>query len=195
MKFPAIVAALLLSIATAAAAPASGPFEQIPGGFLHRPSGVVFPSRIAGFERASAHAYDKAGPDVSTRYYLGHLIIADAYVYPVTRATGGLEREFQTQQAAIQQINRNVRLLSTDRAQVPQSGHTVAELHAIYDIVRALQTKRIVPARSQLYVFREGPWFVACRFSYPRAQSATASTQVHAFLTGWTWRPRTTTTI
>ena len=181
---------IALAVVGAAPAHAAGPFKNVPAGALHQPSGVVFPARVGNFQRQGApHLYDNAGRDVSFRYLLGRATVADAYVYPVTKVTGGLDAEFRTQQNAITQVNRNVKLRAQQNTAIVQSGRRVAGKHASYDFERALQTKRFQKAGSQLYVFRDGNWFVAYRFSYPRENTAAALQQINAFLAGWQWKP------
>lgn len=183
---------LALAFATVATAEAARPFKETASGSMHQPSGVVFPNRVGAFRRIRPNVYDNAGRDVSMRYMLGAAVIADAYVYPVTKTTGGLDKEFRTQQKAIKQLNRNVRLVAQETVSLVQNGQSVTGKHAMYTLERTLQSARYVKAESQLYVMREGNWFIAYRFSYPLEKASSVAKQVKDFLNRWQWRAGTT---
>jgi len=168
---------------------AASPFKSISGNsLLHTPSNVSFPPKVALFQRAGTHVYGSGGRDVSVRYLLDSLIIGDVYVYPVGTYGRNLTSEFQTQQRAIGQKNKKVKLISQDNVRTDQNGQSLIGLHASYDLTRPLFTSGDQRCGSQLYVFRDGPWFVAYRFSYPREKSSTALNDVSNFLTQWRWK-------
>jgi hypothetical protein len=96
--------------------------------------------------------------------------------------------EFKIQQVAIEQINKKPKLLSQDRVHLSQARKSVAGLHATYQLTRQLFAGRDERCESQLFVFRDGSWFVACRFSYPIEHSSVANKHVGDFLRQWQWR-------
>jgi hypothetical protein len=168
---------------------AASPFKSVPGnGLLHTPSNVFFPASVALFERAGTHIYGSGGRDVSVRYLLDSMIIGDVYVYPVGTYGKDLSSEFQNQQRSIGQMNKKVKLLSQDSLRTNQSRRSIAGLHANYELTRHLFTSNDQRCGSQLYVFRDGPWFVAYRFSYPRDKSSVALNHVASFLAQWRWK-------
>jgi hypothetical protein len=57
-----------------------------------------------------------------------------------------------------------------------------------YELTRSLFGGKSQRCGSQLYLFRDGPWLIQGRFSYPIEQSATANKQIGDFLRLWQWR-------
>src|SRR4051812_13706840 len=58
----------------------AAPFKKLGNGDVrHVASGVMFPPRIGLFQFAGTQVYDRSGRDVSGRYVLDHLILADVY--------------------------------------------------------------------------------------------------------------------
>ena len=57
-----------------------------------------------------------------------------------------------------------------------------------YELTRPLFGGKAIRCGSQLYLFRDGPWLIQGRFSYPIEQSGTANKQVADFLRLWQWR-------
>jgi hypothetical protein len=160
------------------------------GGQRHKPSGVVFPARVGLFQSAGPRTYDSKGRDVSVKYVLDRLIIADVYSYPAGASRSAFDAEFATQQNDIRRINTKVKLLSQSAASIRQGGRVIQGRRATYDLERPLFGKSRAKAGSQFLLFRDGPWFVAYRFSYPRERSAIANTHVGNFLAQWSWRGR-----
>ncbi|MGE5207764.1 MAG: hypothetical protein ACM3KL_00385 [Alphaproteobacteria bacterium] len=169
----------------------ASPFKTLSGNrLLHTPSNIVFPGKVGLFERADSYnqIYGSQGRDVSVRYLLDSLIICEAYVYPVGTYGGDLTSEFKIQQDAIQQMNKKARRMSQKKVHVIQNGRSVSGLYATYQLTRHLFTGRDERCGSQLFVFRDGPWFVAYRFSYPVERSDIANKHVGDFLHQWQWR-------
>jgi len=170
---------------------AATPFKKTSGGgLLHAPSNVLFPSKVELFQRADSYTqiYGSQGRDVSVRYLLDALIICEVYVYPVGTYGTDLKSEFRIQQRAITQINKQVKLLSQDSAHTNQRGQSMGGLHANYELTRHLFSGKDQRCGSQLFVFRNGAWFVAYRFSYPREHPDIANKHVSDFLRGWDWK-------
>src|SRR5437016_4507489 len=123
----------------------------------------VLPSRVGLFQRSEVKTFDKSGRDVGIGYDLDHFIKGDVYVYPVGAPGYGkdLNSEFQVQQKAISQLNHDVRLISRETMLLNQDGRAIAGIHANYELRRDLFAERNLKCGSQLYVFRDGSWFVS----------------------------------
>jgi hypothetical protein len=170
---------------------AASPFKKTSGdGLLHIPSNDLFPRNVGLFQRADSdtHIYGSEGRDVSVRYLLDRLIICETYVYPVGTYGRDLNSEFRIQQAAVQQINQKPKLISQDTVHVNQNGRSVLGLHANYELTRPLFGDKAERCGSQLFVFRDGSWFIAYRFSYPIDHSSITNKHVGDFLRQWQWR-------
>jgi hypothetical protein len=190
MKAKTIFAIAVIVAGSFATATASS-FENLrSGGLLHKPSGVVFPVRVGMFQSAGPHSYDGRGRDVSVKYHLDQLIIADVYAYPAGSSRAAFDVEFATQQNAIRSLNKNVRLISQSATSIRQGGRVIQGRQATYDLERPLFGKTRAKAGSQFLLFRDGPWFVAYRFSYPRERSAVASKHIGNFIAQWSWKGR-----
>ena len=179
---------LLVLVALSSPANAASPFKKLLGNqLLHVPSNVVFPAKIGLFNRIDTHVYGSGGRDVSVRYQLDAFIVADIYVYPVGTYAPDLSGEFRVQQQAIRESNKNVKLVAETTVQTTQNGRTITGRKATYDLVRGLFGEPPHQCGSQLFVYRDGPWFVAHRFSYPSERSAIATKHVADFLDQWHW--------
>jgi hypothetical protein len=174
----------------AAASPKQSSAKKEDDLIIHEPSRVLLPSRIGLFQRSDFKPFDKAGRDVGAGYDVDHLIRGDVYIYPVGAPGYGhdLPGEFQVQNKAIHELSLNVKLISRENLQINQGGHQVAGVHGTYDLQRELFGQRNVKCGSQLYIFRDGPWFIAYRFSYPREKSSIAVKHIATFLASWQWR-------
>ena len=170
-------------------AQAASPLKKASGdSLLHTPSRVLLPQKVGLFQRVDTHIYGSQGRDVSARYSLDGLIITDTYIYPVDTYGRDLTSEFKIQQTAIQKINKNPRLISQDDIHVNEGGRSILGLHANYQLTRKLFGNKDERCGSQLFVFRDGSWFVAYRFSYPIGHSDIANKHVGDFLRQWHWR-------
>jgi hypothetical protein len=150
----------------------------------------VLPSRVGPFHRGDAQLRDKNSYDFAFRYNVDHLIKCDISVHPAgTRGFGSdLNTELQLQQNAITRASRNVKLISREPTQSIQDDRPVAGLRANYSVQRSLFSEQETNCGLQLYVFRDGPWFVAFHFFYPRDRSAIALKQIANFIGTWQWR-------
>jgi hypothetical protein len=188
------VIAFAILFATLVSAHAASSFKKISDNrLLHVPSGVVYPSKVALFIRADKpHYYDSTGLDVSQRYVLDALVLADVYVYPSAVTGGDLKREVARQNSDIRRLNKNVRVVSESSTRITQAGRTLKGKRATYDLVRThgLFASRETRCGSQLIVFQDGPWFIAYRFSYPGERSDIAAQHVNNFVSQWQWRER-----
>jgi hypothetical protein len=150
----------------------------------------VLPSRVGSFQRGDAQRVDRSGYDFAFSYNLDHLIECDISVHPAgTRGYGtDLNKELQDQQSVIARTSRDVKLISREPTQSIQDDRAVAGLRAGYNLQRSLFTQRNVNCGLQVYVFRDGTWFVVFRFFYPRDRSAIAVKHVRDFVAQWQWR-------
>ena len=182
------LASLFLTLALISSVSGASAFKKASGNRLvHVPSNVVFPAKIGLFNRIDTHVYGSGGRDVSVRYQLDAFIVADTYVYPVGTYAPDLTGEFRVQQRAIREKNKNVKLVAETTVQTTQNGRTITGRKATYDLVRGLFGEPPHQCGSQLLVYRDGPWFVAHRFSYPSERSAIATKHVADFLDQWHW--------
>jgi hypothetical protein len=190
MKTASGVAFALLFIGLANSHAAS-PFKKVSGDeLLHTPSSVLFPPKVSVFTRGDTDVFRSNPRDVSVRYFLDAFILCDVSVYAVGIYGNDLNEEFQIQQNAIRQLSKNVKLLSKESRRMTRSGHVVNGVHATYELQRDLFGTRNRKCGSEIFVFRDGPWFVAYRFSYPRERLDIAHQHVAAFVEQWHWRER-----
>jgi hypothetical protein len=188
MKSKLALVFLLLAVAGLSAVAAS-PFKKTEGNrLLHTPSGVLFPEKIGLFNRIDTKVYGSNGRDVGARYQLDTFIVGDVYVYPVGTYAQDLSGEFQVQQRAIREENKNVRLVAETTLQTTQNGRTITGRKATYDLARGLFGEPPHKCGSQLIIFRDGRWFVAYRFSYPSERSSIAAKHIADFLDKWNWQ-------
>ena len=192
--FAATVAIILSIVAAAGTASAASPFKKVSGGFLHVSSGVIFPSRVGAFRFEKTKLYGSAGRDVGAEYNVEPVIRGDVYVYPIGTYGKDLNAEVRVQQNAITKLNKAVKLISQSRSQLNQGGRNITGVSVQYELTRPLYRSSARRCGSQLYVFRDGPWLVAYRFSYPIEQSGVANKQIADFLRLWQWRAHGTVT-
>jgi hypothetical protein len=191
----AVIAALTLSIFVAAGpASAASPFKKVSGGVLHVSSGVIFPSRIGAFRFERSKVYGSAGRDVGAEYDIEPTIRGDVYVYPLGTYGKDFNAELRAQQNAINQLNKAVKLVSQSRFQLNQAGRSLNGVRVQYELTRPFYRRNAQRCGSQLYLFRDGPWLVAYRFSYPIEQAGVVNKQIADFLRRWQWRVRGTVT-
>jgi hypothetical protein len=189
LKPSALITALALSIlATPGAASAAATFKKVSGGTLHVPSGIIFPSRIGAFQFGTTKIYGSGGRDAGAAYNVGSNIRADVYVFPVGTNGKDFNAELRVQQNAINQLNKAVKLVSQAQYRLNQGGRAINGTRVQYELTRPLFGGKAIRCGSQLYLFRDGPWLIQGRFSYPIEQSGTANKQVADFLRLWQWR-------
>ncbi|MFZ1219441.1 MAG: hypothetical protein WAO00_09115 [Chthoniobacterales bacterium] len=189
LQSSALIATLALSILAApGTALAASPFKKVSGGTLHVPSGVIFPRRVGVFQFVTTKVYGSGGRDAGAGYNAGSTIRGDLYVYPLGTYGKDFNAELRVQQNAITQLNKNVKLVSQSRVQLNQGGRNLSGMRVQYDLTRSLFGEKSHRCGSQLYLFRDGPWLIQGRFSYPIEQSGTANRQIADFLRLWQWR-------
>ena len=190
-----LIAALAVSVfATAGPTSAASPFKKIGGGTLHVASGVIFPSRVGAFQFETTKVYGSGGRDAGAQYDVAGVIRGDVYIYPMGTYGKDFNAEVRVQQNAINQVNKAVKLVSQSRVQVSQAGRNVSGVRVQYELTRALVDNKMRRCGSQLYLFRDGPWLIQYRFSYPIEQSGRATQQIADFLRLWQWRSHGTVT-
>jgi hypothetical protein len=195
LKTLAAAAVLFVSIlSTTATAGAASPFKRISGGLVHVSSGVIFPSRVGPFRFEGTKVYGSAGRDVGAEYDVVPAIRGDVYVYPLGTYGKDFNAEMRVQQNAINQSYKAVKQVSQARVQLNQGGRSLGGVRIQYELTRALFKSNSRRCASQFYIFRDGPWLVAYRFSYPVEQAGLANKQIADFLRLWQWRARGTVT-
>ena len=195
MKLKTISVAALIVVGWSAAAWA-GSFEKTrDGGLRHKPSGVEFPARVGVFRFEGTKFYGSAGRDVGAEYDFESLVRGDVYVYPLGTYGKDFDAEVRVQQNAITKVNKAVKLVSQSRCQLNQTGRNITGVRVQYDLTRAIFRSKARRCGSQLYVFRDGPWLVAYRFSYPIEKAGEATKRITDFLRLWQWRVRGTVTL
>src|SRR5205814_4033083 len=115
------------------------------------------------------------------------LIRGDIYIYPVGTYGKDLNGEFRLQQTSVRTLNKQVKVVSEENFSLRQTNRNIAGLHADYQLTRPF-AGRDRRCGSQLYVFQDGSWFIAYRFSYPLENSAVAKNHIAEFLRQWQWR-------
>lgn len=189
LKASTCIAALAISIlARPDVAAAASPFKKVSAGTLHVPSGVIFPPRVGAFRFVTTKLYGSAGRDAGAGYNAGSIVRGDVYVYPVGTYGKDFSAELRVQQNAIKQINQAVKLVSQSRFQLNQGGRAISGMFVQYELTRSLWGGKAQRCGSQLYLFRDGPWLIQGRFSFPIEQSATAGKYITDFLRTWQWR-------
>ncbi|HVF73073.1 MAG TPA: hypothetical protein VM940_15835 [Chthoniobacterales bacterium] len=183
-----LIAVIVLSVFAATTASAASPFRKIRGGTVHVPSSVIFPARVGVFQFSRPQVYGSGGRDAGAEYHFGRNIRCNVYIYPLGTYGKDFNAELRVQQNAINQMNKSVNLVSAGRFQLNQGGRSITGTRAQYELTRVLYQKKAQRCGSQLYLFRDGPWLVQYRFSYPIEQSAAASRQIADFLRLWQWR-------
>jgi hypothetical protein len=190
LKRLAVVGAAIISIFGATGTTfAAAPFKRVRAGLVHVSSGVIFPTRVGPFRFEGTKLYGSAGRDVGAEYDVAPVIRGDVYVYPLGTYGKDFNAEMRVQQKAINQTYKGVKQVSQSRVQLNQGGRTISGARVQYELTRALfRSNARRRCGSQFYIFRDGPWLVAYRFSYPIEQTATANKQIADFLRLWQWR-------
>jgi len=193
---PLAVLLLTVSIFTIAGADsaAASPFKKVGGGLLHVASGIIFPARAGVFRFEGTKIYGSAGRDVGAGYDAEPIVRGDVYVYPTGTYGKNFNAEVRVQQDAINKMNKAVKLLSQSSFQLNQAGRNFGGVRLQYELTRPIFRSKTRRCGSQLYLFRDGPWLVAYRFSYPIEQTAAANKQIAEFLRLWQWRLHGTVT-
>jgi hypothetical protein len=180
-----ITVAFLFATTTAFAA---SPFKKAGGSVVHVSSGVIFPSHVGAFQFVKTKIFGSGGRDVGAEYDIVGLIRGDVYVYPLGAYARDFNGEARVQQNAIRQTYKGVKLVLESRPQLRQSGRNLTGFRALYELTRLLGGNKARRCGSQFYLFRDGPWLVAYRFSYPIEQSGPANQRIADFLRLWQWR-------
>jgi hypothetical protein len=189
IKASTLIIALALSIfALPRTGVAASPFKKVRGGTLHVPSGVIFPPRVGAFQFVTTKVYGSGGRDAGAGYNAGATIRGDVYVFPVGTNGKDFNAELRVQENAIQQANQAVKLISQSNFPLNQGGRAISGVLVQYELTRSLWGEKSRRCGSQLYLFRDGPWLIQGRFSYPIEQSGTAKKQIADFLRLWQWR-------
>ncbi|HEX4630571.1 MAG TPA: hypothetical protein VH188_06360 [Chthoniobacterales bacterium] len=189
LKVSTLIVGLTLSIvASPRTALAASPFKKVSSGILHVPSGVIFPPRVGAFRFITTKLYGSAGRDAGAGYNVGSAIRGDVYVYPLGTYAKDFNGELRVQQSAIKQANQAVKIVSQGRFQMNQGGRAISGMLVQYELTRSLWGEKSHRCGSQLYLFRDGPWLIQGRFSYPIEHGGTAEKQIGEFFRLWQWQ-------
>ena len=182
---------VLVLCGLASGATAASPFSKTSGNsLLHKPSKIILPTRVAMFQMEGTKIYSSGGRDAGAEYDVDSLIRGDVYIYPVGTYGKDFNGEVRVQENAIRQINKNAKLISKTNLQLSQGGKSIAGLCEEYQLTRPLFNSASRRCGSQFYLFRDGNWFVAYRFSYPIEKTNIANEHINNFLKQWQWRAR-----
>ncbi|HEX8078324.1 MAG TPA: hypothetical protein VF511_10960 [Chthoniobacterales bacterium] len=195
LKLSSVITAVVLSFLAGTTTFAASPFKKVSGGLVHVASGVIFPARVGTFRFETTKVFGSTGRDVAAEYDVASLIRGDVYVYPLGTYARDFDGEARVQQNAIKQTYKGVKLVAQSRPRLTQSGRSITGFLAQYELTRVLGGNKARRCGSQFYLFRDGPWLVAYRFSYPIEQSAIASKQIADFMRLWQWRTRGKVTV
>lgn len=169
--------------------PGAGGFSQdaTRGDLVVRSTGFRFPRSVGAFTRGQTGQYDQAGQDLSVKYALEGVAVADVYDYP----TGGrtLRTEFRRLQKEILAYHSDAELLEEGDQLIAPAGRRRSGLHAVYTISRGFKYDFPPPYRSQLLLFQRGNRFVEYRFTYAANKRGRAESEIRRFLGALAWPP------
>jgi hypothetical protein len=170
--------------------------------YVHRASGMVFPSSVGEFRKISSDRFDAEGLDVSAGYDLaapGLEIVATVYVYPAPRlvSIGSppaviesaretlCRQEYANRKQEVFDFHPGARLVREASAAPPQGGPLPGAMAAFsFDDTLAGERRAL---GSELYVFcyAGDRWAFEYRFTYPEEQDAGPT--IRAFMTALRW--------
>jgi len=162
--------------------------------YIHDPSGMQFPTEVAGFKRLKVLQYDRTGSNVSAGYaldYFGFKIAeVTVYIYPVeTDLTSGpvsLEKHYDELRALLFNIYTDARNLEDGEIKIgqpfgPQRGLMFKFTH------RPPEPFDSKLCYAKLYLFKHGPWFIKYRVTNPVKDDVKADIEFGKFLQMLTW--------
>lgn len=173
------------------------PFLKEDDTLIHRKAGAVFPARIGAFERGTVQVHDTTGADLSVSYDVNlpdRQVHGTIYVYPVTLygpdGSDAVERELSRAEAEVRQVRPAAILLDERPVGTMHNLILTPGLLARFTFAGGFGSDAPGDMRSLLYLFRQGPWFVKYRITYPEGQHAKAERDVNDFVSSMAWRQR-----
>jgi len=162
--------------------------------YIHVPTGMQFPTEIAGFKRVKVLQYDRTGSNVSAGYtldYFGFKIAeVTVYIYPVEIEPGSgpisLEKHYDELRALLFNIYADARDLEDGEIKIgqpfgPQTGLMFKFTH------RPSKLFNSKLCYAKLYLFEHGPWFIKYRVTNPVKDDLRVEQEFGAFLQMLTW--------
>jgi hypothetical protein len=162
--------------------------------YVHDPSGMQFPTEIAGFKRVKVLQYDQTGSNVSSVYdldYFGFKIAeVRVYIYPVeTDLTSGpvsLEKHYDELRALLFNIYTDAHDLEDGEIKIgqpfgPQQGLMFKFTHRPPELFDSKL------CYAKLYLFKHGPWFIKYRLTNPVKDDVKVELEFGKFLQMLTW--------
>lgn len=142
--------------------------------YIHAPSGMEFPTQVAGFKRVRIISYERDSSNISAEYALesfgfkiAQLIV---YIYPIeTDPVSGpitLEKHFDEVRALLFNIYADARDLEDGQIKIgqsfgPQTGLMFRFVHRPPDLFKSKL------CYAKLCLFKHGPWFIKYRLTNP----------------------------
>jgi hypothetical protein len=154
---------------------------------------MQWPASAHGFEYRDTQCFDEVGLDCAAHYYDATGTHITMYVYPVAGRFPGapdpVEAEFRDAVAAIGVSHRNVT--------IEEQGHVQHDQESVHAVGRSLVATGMrvhdgMEARTYLYVFRHGPWFIKFRASHPSTQGQSPRAAIERFVRDVRWPVLTT---
>jgi len=140
--------------------------------YVHAPTGMQFPAKLAGFKRVKVLQYDRTGDTISADYTLKSFGFEVAqltvYIYPVeidpVAGPITLEKHYDEVRALLFNLYTDARDLEDGEITVgqpfgPQRGLTFKFVHRPPDLLKSKL------CYSKLYLFKHGPWFIKYRLT------------------------------
>jgi hypothetical protein len=155
--------------------------------YLHEPSGFRFPVGIKSYLRDSVHLNDREGQSVTVAYHLVQIATVTITVYPVPAAPDNTPegqfqkwtRDFLSQTSGAKELSSGpVRLLVSEDDRDAQ--------HAVFGY-EGTHLGRRQPMRTELYLVRDGNWFVKYQAAYATADREFAEGAFKAMLNQFRW--------
>jgi hypothetical protein len=162
--------------------------------YVHNPTGMQFPTEVAGFKRVKVTQYDRTGSNVSAEYtldYFGFKIAeVRVYIYPVETNPGfgpmTLEKHYDELRALLFNIYTDAHDLEDGEIKIgqpfgPQRGLMFKFTYHPPDMFDSK------PCYAKLYLFKYGPWFIKYRVTNPVKEDVKVELEFQKFLQMLTW--------
>ena len=161
-----------------------------PNGYLHEPSGRLFPDQTGLFLRGDVTHHDGRGFDTSVGYetmMIAPLIVLTAYVYPTPGMRRPADRTFAQHYAQVQAVvlraHPDAERVLEEETSLEDRGATLAGRRAVFRF--ALSGPQGEERHlSEVYLFARGRWFLKYRATYLEDHAATCAVALRAFFHG-----------
>src|SRR5262249_31678062 len=136
--------------------------------YVHEPSGFRFPKGLKSYLRDTVHLNDREGQSVTVAYHLMQLANVSITVYPVPPEApdNTLQGQFQKCTKEVLHHTSGAKELSSGPTRLPVSDVDKDAQHAVYGY-EAAHLGRRQPMRTDLYLVKDGKWFVKYQAAYP----------------------------